>query len=70
MVESLRKVVKERILTCDNFEEKERLEFIYKILEDVNCFNIMKTETAYKLLNDIGYSLEEAKKIYNDIMFN
>lgn len=69
MVESLRVVVNEKIKLCEDFEKKERLQIIGKILEDENCFNIMKSETAYKLLNDIGYSEEEVKAIYNKIIF-
>ena len=69
MVESLRIIVNEKIKLCKDFEKKERLQIIGKILEDENCFNIMKSETAYKLLNDIGYSEEEVKAIYNKIIF-
>ena len=69
MVESLKKIVQDKIIICENFEDKERLELISRILEDENCFKIMKTETAYKLLCDIGYTLEEAKDVYNKIMF-
>ena len=69
MVELLRNIVDDKITNCDDFEEKERLIIIGRILEDSNCFKMMKTETAYKLLCDIGYSLEEAKSIYNEIIF-
>lgn len=69
MYETLKKVVNEKMAVCDNYEDMERYQIIAKILEDNNCFKIMKTETAYKLLSDLGYSMEEVKKIYNDIIF-
>lgn len=68
MVETLRKLVEEKIDICENPEDRERLLVISKILLDDNCFKMMKTETAYKLLSDIGYSTEEVKKIYLDLM--
>ena len=68
MVETLRKLVEEKINICENQEDRERLLVISKILLDNNCFKMMKTETAYKLLSDIGYSIEEVKKIYLDLM--
>lgn len=68
MVETLRKLVEEKINICENPEDRERLLVISKILLDDNCFKMMKTETAYKLLSDIGYSIEEVKKIYLDLM--
>ncbi len=68
MVETLRKLVEEKIDICENPEDRERLLVISKILLDDNCFKMMKTETAYKLLSDIGYSIEEVKKIYLDLM--
>lgn len=69
MYETLKKVVNDKIVNCDNYGEMERFQIIKKILDDNNCFKIMKTQTAYKLLNDLGYSMEETKKIYNDIIF-
>ena len=68
MVETLRKLVEKKIDICENPEDRERLLVISKILLDDNCFKMMKTETAYKLLSDIGYSIEEVKKIYLDLM--
>ena len=68
MVETLRKLVEEKIDICENPEDRERLLVISKILLDDNCFKMMKTETAYKLLSDIGYSIEEVKKIYLNLM--
>lgn len=70
MVESLRNIIKDKIDNCVNNEEKERLMIIDRILIDDDCFSKMKTDTAYKLLIDIGYTIEEAKDIYNLIIFN
>ena len=41
-----------------------------KTSEDKECFKKMKTETAYKLLNDLDFKESEVKKIYNELIFN
>lgn len=70
MQEKIRQVAKLKLENCKNSSEKEKCEIIYKILEDNNCFNIMKTKTAYKLLSDLGFKENEIKKMYNEIIFN
>ena len=50
-------------------KDKEKYELIIKILNDPDCFKIMKIETAYSILSDLGFKSEEIKEVYNEIMF-
>lgn len=70
MQEKIKQVAKLKLENCKNSSEKEKYEIIYRILQDDNCFLMMKTETAYKLLSDLGFNKKEIKKMYNEIIFN
>lgn len=70
MIEKLRKINKAKLENMTNSEEEEKFQIIDKILADETCFKKMKTETAYKLLNDLGFELSEIKTIYNELIFN
>jgi len=49
--------------------EQFKYEIILNILKDSMCFQKMKTKDAYKLLLDLGFSTEDSKRIYNEIIF-
>ena len=70
MLEQLRKVAKLKCTNSENNLDKEKFEMIEKILEDDDCFKKMKTETAYSLLEDLGFNEVDVKKIYNEIIFS
>ena len=70
MQENLKKLSELHLSKCTDKREKERYLLINKILQDNECFKKMKTETAYKLLNDLGFKLHELKKVYNELIFN
>lgn len=70
MLEQLRKVAQLKISQANNLEEKQKYEIIEKILAENDCFQKMQTEIAYNLLLDLGFSNEEVKKIYNEIIFS
>ena len=70
MQEKIRKISELKLKNSQTTEEKDRYHIINKILEDKECFKKMKTETAYKLLNDLDFKESEIKQIYNELIFN
>lgn len=70
MQDTLKEIAKLKLENSTTSSEKERYEIINKILQDTDCFKKMKTETAYKLLNDLDFNEKEVKQIYNELIFN
>lgn len=70
MYQKIKKISELKLKNSKTTEEKDRYYLINKILEDKECFKKMKTETAYKLLNDLDFKESEVKKIYNELLFN
>lgn len=70
MIEKLRKVSKIKLNSSNDINDMDKYEIICRILQDDDCFKKMKTETAYKLLEDLGFELSDVKRIYNDIIFD
>lgn len=69
MYQKIKRIAKLKLENSKTQEEKERYFLINRILEDEDCFKKMKTETAYKLLNDLDIEEEAVKKIYNELIF-
>lgn len=69
MYEMIKQVAELKLKNSNTSVEKEKYFIINKILQDKDCFKIMKTETAYKLLNDLEFKQDEIKKIYNQLIF-
>ena len=70
MYQKIKKISELKLKNSKTPEEKDRYYLINKILEDEECFKKMKTETAYKVLNDLDFKEYEVKKIYNELIFN
>ena len=70
MQEKLKQISKIKLQNSKNSSERTKYEIINKILNDDNCFQKMKTTTAYQLLSDLGFEEKEVKEIYNEIIFN
>ena len=70
MQETLKEIARLKLENCKKNKEKERYEIILKILQNPNCFKKMKTENAYKLLQDLDFEENEIKKIYNSLIFS
>ena len=66
--DKLKKFAQELYNRSSNNEDKLKYEIIIKILEDKQCFEKMKTETAYKLLADLSFGDEECRKIYDELI--
>lgn len=67
MYKKIKKIAELKLSKNTNLAEKEKYLIINKILEDEECFQKMKTETAYNLLYDLGFSKNEIQKIYNEL---
>ena len=70
MYQKIKKISELKLKNSKTSEDKDRYYLISKILEDKECFKKIKTETAYKLLNDLDFKESEVKKIYNELIFN
>ena len=70
MYQKIKKISELKLKNSKTTEDEDRYYLISKILEDKECFKKMKTETAYKLLNDLDFKESEVKKIYNELIFN
>lgn len=70
MYQKIKKISELKLKNSKTAKDKDRYYLINKILEDEECFKKMKTETAYKLLNDLDFKESEIKKIYNELIFN
>lgn len=49
-------------------DKRKRFEIIQRLLEDEQCFFKIDTDTAYSILNDLGFSFEEATDIYKELI--
>lgn len=62
--------VTNRLLLSENIskEKKQRLELISNILKDDQCFFKIDVDTAYNIIRDLGFSHEETKSIYKELI--
>ena len=65
MIEKLRIVVDKLLISSNN---KDRLNIIKDILKDDKCFFKMDIDTAFNILNDLGFNKEESMNIYSEII--
>ena len=70
MQEKLKQISKIKLENSKTSKERTKYEIINKILNDDNCFQKMKTQTAYQLLYDLGFKEKEIKEIYNELIFD
>ena len=65
--EELRNICDKLIQQTQDDKELNRLQIICEILSIENCFVHLELNTAINLLLQLGFSLEDAKKIYLDL---
>lgn len=49
-------------------ERRSRIILIDKLLQDENCFYKVDMDTAYNMLRDLGFSKDDAIKIYKELI--
>ena len=68
MIRIIQDALDKKLLEATTPREKEKLETIKKILEEDTCFFKIDCDTAFSILRDLGFSKEESKEIYKELI--
>ena len=69
MIDRLRKIATIKLDGCNDMDKRDRYLLIIKILDDDNCFKKMDIKIAYRILEDLSFSGDEVRKIYDELIF-
>ena len=68
MIQIIQDAIDKKILETTALLEKEKFETIKMILEEDECFFKMDCDTAFSILEDLGFSKEQSKEIYKELI--